>query len=498
MMRLFSRAGAVAALTLLLLSPVFAHSPAQPNHTNSNLSDNAAAASSADSKIADAPAAETAAIPLATQGAAFPTDKEKNGTSSPDARRNEKPDPKFLPMLATTGTLGLFTAETADTLPAGGLAFSAFGIKFGRTPGSVTIFQIGVEFSYGITDRLNVYGSFDPYGHTHIGNGSQLSLAPQNSLGVPYQGTIFPTIPQTGTPGYVEDFPFASTNGGGLGNITLGLKYGIVSERHGDPLSLSIRNDVIISSQTNLTKLIANGTQGSPLSDLISFAVSKQWSHVVVTTFNAGYQFSRDPRDSLGADAFQMAGQIKSSAGILLFPESRFQPMTEYSAIVFNGGTRNTTLGARDPIDGVSGFRMYLCKYFAVEAGYRYMQNLKQLNDRHGFVVKLSSDYWPERAKPLPPNHPPTVSLSADKNMVYVDSGDAVAVKATASDPDNDPLTYTWSTSCGHVDGDGPQVRWLSAGTNVGTCHVTVKVDDGRGGFADGGTDINVAPKPNH
>ena len=68
--------------------------------------------------------------------------------------------------------------------------------------------------------------------------------------------------------------------------------------------------------------------------------------------------------------------------------------------------------------------------------------------------------------------------------MVYLDSGDTVAVTATAADPDNDPLTYTWSASGGRVDGTGPQVRWLSAGTAAGSYTVTVQVDDGRGGSA--------------
>src|SRR6266849_4266728 len=125
-------------------------------------------------------------------------------------------------MLATTGTIGLFTVETADTLPKGAVAFSADGNKLGRTPGSVTVFQVGLTLDYGLTDRVNLYGSFVPYGHVHIGNPSQLSLSPQYSFNVPYQNTIFPAIPATGTPGYVEDFPFAANNGGALGDITLG------------------------------------------------------------------------------------------------------------------------------------------------------------------------------------------------------------------------------------------------------------------------------------
>jgi outer membrane protein OmpA-like peptidoglycan-associated protein len=171
--------------------------------------------------------------------------------------------------------------------------------------------------------------------------------------------------------------------------------------------------------------------------------------------------------------------------------------MSEYSAVIFSDGTADTTFGARDPVDEVVGLRMYPWKYLAFDVGYRAMLNLKQLNDRNGFVIKLGTAYWPEKAPP-PPNHPPTVSVSADKNMVYQGSGDAVALRAVASDPDNDPLTYTWSSTCGRIDGDGPQVRWLSAGVPVGTCTTTVKADDGRGGYASAGTDIRVEVKPNH
>jgi outer membrane protein OmpA-like peptidoglycan-associated protein len=409
---------------------------------------------------------------------------------------DSRPAPRFLPMLATTGTIGLFTAETADTLPKGAFAFTAYGNKFGRTPGSVTIFQMGLDLSYGLTDRINVYGSFQPYGHAHIGNGSQLSLSPLNAFNPLYPNTIFPTILATGTPGYVEDFPFAANDGGGIGNITLGVKFGFLSERLGNPFSLSVRNDFIIAGHTNLPKLLVNGTLGSPYSDLISAAVSKQWSNVLTTTLNVGYLFTTNPSDFLGPQSFDMADQFRTSAGFLLFPDKRFQPMSEYSAVIFHGGTPNTTFGPRDPVDGVWGLRIYPWKDIAVDVGYRYMLNLPDLNDRHGFVIKLGTAYWPEKAPPV--NHPPTVSVSADKNMVYLDSGDVVPVQATASDPDNDPLTYTWSSTCGRIDGDGPQVRWLSAGTSTGTCTITAKVDDAHGGAASAGTGIAVEPEPNH
>ena len=104
--------------------------------------------------------------------------------------------------------------------------------------------------------------------------------------------------------------------------------------------------------------------------------------------------------------------------------------MAEYSAVMFTTSgssfTPDTTFGARDPVEGIWGVRIYPWKHLAFDAGYRYMVNLKDANDRHGFVVKLGTAYWPEKAPPV--NHPPVATCSVDKSMVYVDSGDMVAV----------------------------------------------------------------------
>ena len=90
-------------------------------------------------------------------------------------------------------------------------------------------------------------------------------------FGTPVPNSFFPVVPGS-APGYVEDYPFASNNTGGIGNITLGLKYAFLSERHGAPVSFSVRNDLIISTRTDVNKLLANGTQASPLSDMVSLA----------------------------------------------------------------------------------------------------------------------------------------------------------------------------------------------------------------------------------
>jgi PKD domain len=492
MMRLILRVGALLVLAFLVTTAGFAKSPAKSRGKRSHKKIDDASSSSPDATAGES-ATSAAAVSAAPEIPA-----QKSAAVNKD-NGDYKPAPRFTPMLATTGTIGVFTVETADTLPKGGFGFSAYGNKFGRMPGSTTVFQLGVDVSYGLTDWLNIYGGFNPYGHTHSGIPSELSLSNENSGFPLFSSTIFPIVPVATTPGYVEDFPFAANNNGGVGEVTVGLKFGLLSERRGAPVSISMRNEVIIPTWGNTRRLLMDGTQSGEFNDMFSMAVSKQWSNVVTATWDVGFRFTRDPRGEDGNPLFNLADQFRTGAGLIFFPESRFQPMSEYTGIVYIGHklqqTPDTTFGARDPVDEVVGFRVYPWKNIAFDIGYRYMLNLKGANDRHGFVIKMGAAVWPEKAPPA--NRPPSASCSVDRNSLYLDSGDTVAVSAMASDPDNDPLTYTWSSNGGHVDGDGPQVRWLSAGTAVGTYTVTLHVDDGRGGAASCSADIRVEPKPN-
>jgi outer membrane protein OmpA-like peptidoglycan-associated protein len=99
---------------------------------------------------------------------------------------------------------------------------------------------------------------------------------------------------------------------------------------------------------------------------------------------------------------------------------------------------------------------------------------------------------------PPPPNHPPVAACAVSPASVYAGSGDSVAVHVTASDPDNDPLTYKYTATGGAAEGTGPEARWNSTGVGVGSYTVNVKVDDGKGGSASCAVDIKVEEKPNH
>jgi len=100
-------------------------------------------------------------------------------------------------------------------------------------------------------------------------------------------------------------------------------------------------------------------------------------------------------------------------------------------------------------------------------------------------------------AKPVIVNKPPTASCSTDVGSVMQGSGQAVPVRASASDPDGDSLTYTWSASGGSVQGSGEMARWSPDDAAPGTYTISARVDDGHGGNASCSANVRVEPKPN-
>ncbi len=102
------------------------------------------------------------------------------------------------------------------------------------------------------------------------------------------------------------------------------------------------------------------------------------------------------------------------------------------------------------------------------------------------------------RVPPPPaPNRPPVASCSASPTHVIDGSREAVLVRADASDPGNDRLTYKWTTTGGAIEGTGSQVRWDPAGVAPGSHTVTAQVDDGNGGHASCVAEVRVDPRPN-
>jgi len=501
-MRSLLRVSAMLAFAFLLVPAAFASGPAPSERTarSHKPASKKKGAARANPEKSNATAAEPGS-PAAAKGAG----KAANGS------RTEPEAPRWIPMPSTKGSLGLFTLETAEMLPKKGMSFSGFANKVSRLPGDITVLTLGVSYGLGLTDRLSVYIEMDAANHVHVDNPSRLSLdTPSTGAFQQFDSTIYrsilpcspPSLP-CHAPAYVEDYPFAFANTGGVGNLTVGVKFNLLSEARGNPFSMSLRNDFIIPTQTSLTDLFKVQAQNGQFNDAFGLAISKHMlRNSMVATFNGAFRYEQDAtfrgtNVQTGAPAtahVKMADQVQVGAGFLMFPEKRFQIISEYNGIIFVGDhTPNTTFGPRDPVDSVSGVRIYPARWFGIDFGYRYMINLQQLKDRNGFVVKASTVVWPET--PRPPDLV-TASCSAERTLVEADSGELVAASVRATDAYNHPLDYIWTATGGKVEGMGPDVRWNSAGVAPGAYTISVRVEDALGNNASCSEDVRVEAKP--
>lgn len=121
-----------------------------------------------------------------------------------------------------------------------------------------------------------------------------------------------------------------------------------------------------------------------------------------------------------------------------------------------------------------------------------YTVNAK-VDDGHGGTATCATDI----AVAKRPNRPPVISCAPERNPII--AGERVAINSTASDPDGDPLTYSYSTTGGQVSGSGPTAQFDSTGLSAGSYTVTCTADDGQGGRTSGTTRVDVqqpAPPP--
>jgi outer membrane protein OmpA-like peptidoglycan-associated protein len=511
-----SRIWALAAILFLAATVTFADGPAKKDDKSKDAttktattSDTATTSTSATStpstsESSSTPAATVAATTAAAPAAALaPTGFGVGGIW---VGPTQDDTPAMIPMAAYGGGLGLFTVQTGDTLPRGAWAFSGGVNKSSDAPGSVTILDVGWSVSTGLTDRITLYAQWDPEEHAHVGIPSQLSFNSPFTNPV-FAGSIYRSVfPLAGArPAYVESNPFISGNGGGVGAITLGQQFGLLSELRGNKVSVNVTNEIFVPTRTSLSNLINNEVQTGALADQINLNISKHFfGKNLQATSSFGYRFTQDPTFSVASYSGTpgvlfpvkagLADQVNLGAGFVLFPEKRIQFMTEYTSTIYTGAsTPNTTFGARDPVYGVWGLRLYATKWLAFDAGYRYALNLAQVNDRNGFVLKVGAVYWPEKPK-APDNVGAACSL--DKSTVVEGSGDTVTATVNGTDTYNHPLNYMWTATGGTISGTGSTTRWDSASAAPGSYTITAHVDDGHGNTASCSSDVSVTAKP--
>ncbi len=121
-----------------------------------------------------------------------------------------------------------------------------------------------------------------------------------------------------------------------------------------------------------------------------------------------------------------------------------------------------------------------------------YTVNVK-VDNGHGGTATCAADVAVNQR----PNRPPVISCAPERTPIL--AGERVAINSTASDPDGDPITYSYTTTGGQVTGNGPVAQFDSTGLSAGSYTITGTADDGRGGRATCTATVDVqqpAPPP--
>src|SRR5208282_5256654 len=338
-----------------------------------------------------------------------------------------------------------------------------------------------LDLAVGITDRISAFVEFTPYSHIHAGRPTELSLNPTlGALGCPLVGTtIYHSIgcgPQAAA--YVEDYPFASHNGGGVGTFEFGFKFNLLSQKRSSPIALALRTDFIIPTVTGLSDLLSNEVQHGEFNFQVMLAASRRGGGTIETTLNLPVLITIDPRSG-GVALLNQAKQFKPGFGFTVFPDKRFQIISEYSGTIFFGSaTQNTTFGPRDPIGAVYGVRLYPWRNIAIDLGYRSEFGLNQVTDRNGFVIRAATTHIPSKRLPPPLTLECGVAV-ADPSTVEATTGAPVNITVRASASDNGAVAYSYDVSGGRIEGSGSQVRWDYSGLEPGTYTISPTAKSG-------------------
>jgi hypothetical protein len=88
-------------------------------------------------------------------------------------------------------------------------------------------------------------------------------------------------------------------------------------------------------------------------------------------------------------------------------------------------------------------------------------------------------------------NKAPTIT-SLNPSDTSVGRGESCTISCSASDPDGDTITYSWSATAGSISGTGSSVTWTAPDT-TGNYSITVSVSDGEAAAVSESCNIQVA-----
>jgi hypothetical protein len=412
-----------------------------------------------------------------------------------------------------------------------GLAFS--GPSFGFPAG--TNATIGAAASGGAADLFPGLGSV--YGGILPGVVLQTACA-NGTLACPAAATVPTSF--TLAPSYNADAPFINRTWGtsSFNHLDFGAKVALNS------LDSPVRYGFTVNYRWYLDKaddragfnMMQRGAgPGANWGDLGvgAFASARlaKWANL---SGNIEYVWTSAVKGDFPGGEFTLldrGDELRSAIG-MDFPVNRyFQPIIEVRSQHFIGG-RTPNAFENDPIDVLAGARIFPTRWMGFGLAYRYHTNQQDSssfddtsrtstvttfsptgapltltttttgrpagflpsNDPHGYIAQFFIGRRDKRQDAIP-NVPAdvtnvtlsdtTVTLPCPPNTRSregaCNDSSTVRVSTTATDKENDPLTYTYTVTGGRITGSGANVDWDLTGVRPGTYSITTAVNDGCG-----------------
>lgn len=395
------------------------------------------------------------------------------------AQKINKEKIKFLTP-TNRGSTGLFHVFLADTLRQGEFSLGIDAERFNRDPGDLNFTVFPLSLTFGFHDRIEGFVSFEAFKNVEANSIQVFKVLPGAELQ--------PARLADGQIGFFNDSPFIDvSDGNGHGDLWAGVKFNLLSERRGEPFGLALQPVFRFSIDDDRNRLLKGLTSGATDGGFDVIA-TKDIGRATIAG-NVGVLFAEDLR--------LVDRQSSVPWGIGLdFPlkERTLHFIGELTGNAFFG-SRDTSKFTNDqsPVDAYFGVRGFIGKWVSISGAYNVHFNrldedsfngLVDSADRHGFFAQLVIQ--------RKVNRPPTVECSADQEQVI--EGDRVAIRAVASDSDDDSLAITWRTSGGSLSQSNAGASLNTSGLDPGKYTVSAEVFDGEN-RAECSVDVTVSKR---
>ncbi len=375
------------------------------------------------------------------------------------------------------GDTGIWFVPTGETLPKGRWSGGAQLVNEDRSEGFSDITDIGGMFAFGVSDRVELFGTFS---YRRI----DADLVPVAANGQP------------------QDYLIRQGWKTGIGDVWAGAKFKLLSQRD-NPSGYSVAARLM----AKLPAASFDDGLGTGKADFqVDLITSREFSEKVELSLQTGFKVRGSP------DGYNLTQGLKWGVGAAFPSRSRFRGIAEMHGEALEDQDQRFTgsnpapgmPGAWDPdatrhLFGGFQYNAPSGLYFGAGVSYTASYYLHRRDfttsedsdfDRLGLQVRLG--YYPgapEAAATVQPtapttpaapaNRPPTVKARCEPCTVEV--GRQLTASADAQDPDGDTLRYRWTAPTGtFANAAERQTPWTAPG-QVGAVPLTVTVDDGRG-----------------